>query len=489
MSDERNIQEARRRLKECQDSHELCGQAGLPPLPRRVIDVGNSDDSQTVNIHFSLPDERGSYTALSYCWGKVSQMTSTVKSIGNLENGVPLSHMSKTVQDAVEITRALGIRYLWVDALCIIQDSPGDIAHEIGSMGNIYKNATLTIVAAHSEGAHLGFIGRNAPFEGCELPFLLPDNTLGTIIAVPGGLGPRMPPLPLDTRAWTMQEQMLSTRHLVFNLHGIGWKCQLKDYEPLFSSPFETFPGSTFFVVPRLPPSSFTGIPYLQTASLAEERELWEKIIEEYCKRKLTYFEDRLPALAGVAAQLQDFWQDTYVAGLWTNFLIDHLSWQIVSTSIGRYKDSSKNVPYIAPSWSWISTRYEIRFSIINRITASLHGFSIEPEDAKNAPLGKIKGGYINLLARVNDQKMTVRHPEMNREALYLDTGPGKLDPDVLYLKLGSMGTLIADGSHREAIGLLIKPVGDGTYRRVGMFEWRENALFENVPDRIFRLV
>jgi len=166
MSDERNIQEARRRLKECQDSHELCGQAGLPPLPRRVIDVGNSDNSQTVNIHFSLPDERGSYTALSYCWGKVSQMTSTVKSIGNLENGVPLSHMSKTVQDAVEITRALGIRYLWVDALCIIQDSPGDIAHEIGSMGNIYKNATLTIVAAHSEGAHLGFIGRNAPFEG-----------------------------------------------------------------------------------------------------------------------------------------------------------------------------------------------------------------------------------------------------------------------------------------------------------------------------------
>lgn len=348
-------------------------------------------------------------------------------------------------------------------------------------MGNIYRNSTLTIVAAHSESAHLGFLGSNAPYEGCELPFILPDGTMDTIIAVPGDFGPRMPPLPLDTRAWSMQEQMLAPRHLVFNLQGIGWKCQTKDFEPLSNSPFEKFAASTPFEVPRLPSSVFTGAWSDQT----HQRQFWETIVQEYCKRKLTYFEDRLPALAGIAAQLQDVWKDTYIAGMWEGCLLDHLSWQ-VDSYVSAGLPPGKKIPYVAPSWSWISIPHEVRFALIGQVTASIQRFSIEPQ-SRDAPFGQIKRGFVNILTQANDQSMKARFPEMDRERLFLDAKrQEKLEPDVLYLKLGDWNIL---HGRKEAMGLLIKPVGDGTYRRIGMFEWREDALYDNVPRKVFRLV
>lgn len=130
MLDNWNVEEALRRLKECHETHSMCGQVDIPLLPTRVIDVGELYDSETVKVHFSSPGERKAYTTLSYYWGKVPQVTSTLKSAGDRENRIALKSLSGSVQDAVKATRALHIRYLWVDALCIIQDSPGDIAYE-----------------------------------------------------------------------------------------------------------------------------------------------------------------------------------------------------------------------------------------------------------------------------------------------------------------------------------------------------------------------
>ena len=130
-----------------------------------------------------------------------------------MQNMIEPKSLSRTVHDAITVTRKLGIGYLWVDAICIIQDSDSDKANEIRLMGNIYENATVTIVA-QSANAHMGF-PLNEPGDGCELPFCLPDGTVKNIIAVPVNWKTRSY-LPANSRAWTFQEYVLAQRVLEF---------------------------------------------------------------------------------------------------------------------------------------------------------------------------------------------------------------------------------------------------------------------------------
>jgi Heterokaryon incompatibility protein (HET) len=64
----------------------------------------------------------------------------------------------KTLSDAIKVCREIGMRYIWIDALCIVQDDPKDKAREIGQMGRIYKDATLTIMAASAKTVHEGSV-------------------------------------------------------------------------------------------------------------------------------------------------------------------------------------------------------------------------------------------------------------------------------------------------------------------------------------------
>lgn len=112
ISDVGNAVDGLRRLKDCHETLAICRRADIPLLPTRVIDVGESNDSGAIRRHLSSPSERGAYTALNYCWGKVPQVTSTLESAKDLENRIALKSLSGSVQDAVKATRALYIRYL-----------------------------------------------------------------------------------------------------------------------------------------------------------------------------------------------------------------------------------------------------------------------------------------------------------------------------------------------------------------------------------------
>jgi hypothetical protein len=148
-------------LHGCLRKHKECGPSEHEnPLPTRVIDVGNE------NCHPKLIASKGrtgTWIALSYCWGRDSEFVLNEERIRGLQSGIPVNEFPTTLRDAVMITRRLRIQYVWIDALCINQDSPTDWANEAAKMREVYSGAILTIVAANSPSTHSGiFSQRNS---------------------------------------------------------------------------------------------------------------------------------------------------------------------------------------------------------------------------------------------------------------------------------------------------------------------------------------
>lgn len=152
-------------------------------LPTRIIAVGAKDE--TPFLHISKASERASYVALSYCWGGPQKVTTTIATLQSRISGLNFESLPRTLQDAITVTRLLGFKYLWVDALCIVQDSTTDKIAEINSMGNVYKNATITIAAANASSVNEGFLEKENPPNCARLPLSLPSGDMGAISCHP----------------------------------------------------------------------------------------------------------------------------------------------------------------------------------------------------------------------------------------------------------------------------------------------------------------
>jgi len=140
----------------CIKHHTPCHGGKPTTLPSRVIDVGNSQDDIRV---FEPKGAEGIYFTLSYCWGNKGEEAKTTRAnIRRRLQKLPHNELSKTHQDAVYITRQMGVRYLWIDAICILQDDSTDWATESAKMGSIYHNSMLTLAAAESVDAEGGIL-------------------------------------------------------------------------------------------------------------------------------------------------------------------------------------------------------------------------------------------------------------------------------------------------------------------------------------------
>ena len=139
-------------LRTCVANHKICAKSfdGITRsearLPSRVIDVGGPN---TRHAHLVTPEaeQKGSYITLSHCWGQTRQVTTTSANIRRHSFELPMSELSKTFQDAIELTRKLGIRYLWIDSICILQDDKADWLRESQMMGQYYGESYCTIAA------------------------------------------------------------------------------------------------------------------------------------------------------------------------------------------------------------------------------------------------------------------------------------------------------------------------------------------------------
>ncbi|KAF2176560.1 HET-domain-containing protein, partial [Zopfia rhizophila CBS 207.26] len=339
---------AKRWLDCCLQNHGIpCQRHGLE-LPTRLVDVGSPDGSDppkliaTNEIKFPNPSNV-KYLALSYCWGEDWFLKTTATTIHTLMLSIPWDELSKTVRDAIMVARRLGIQYLWVDSLCIIQGGDtvalSDWQTESAKMQHIYGGAVLTVAAAHAATAQDGLFHQrelpDIPFEPLNSSLEYPETVL---------VGPEPPLLlsylePLTKRAWALQERLLSNRVLAYGTTGIRWMCQR-------STHLETSPG--------LPYQGFRITPGFFDRPLWICME-WKSIIEEYSHRDLTYITDKLTALSGLAQDVSRSSKKEYFAGLCRSDLFMQMLWihcGKVAQSGTEYKRQGQ---YRAPSWSWAS--------------------------------------------------------------------------------------------------------------------------------------
>jgi hypothetical protein len=227
-------------LHECLQNHPKCvNHLSINFIPSRVVEVGASDGSQEPRLRDTrtepLQDQEKTYAALSHCWGKKRIITTTKATLRERQDRIPIHSLSQTFQNAIKTCRELHIKYIWIDSLCIIQDDKEDWAKESLQMCDIYRQAHLTISAAHAQGGDVGcFVQRDGLV---YLPFAI-SLQIGTegnqkssrTLFTPVPRNQPMEPVdktepPLYGRAWVLQEQLLSTRMLCYEVDQMRWEC------------------------------------------------------------------------------------------------------------------------------------------------------------------------------------------------------------------------------------------------------------------------
>jgi hypothetical protein len=299
------------------------------------------------------------YTALSHCWGAVAGHLATMTAnLKQMVSGIPIEEIPQTYIDAFEITRSLGVRYIWIDALCIVQDDPEDWQVESAKMCEIYRNAYCTIAASaaasNGKGCFIGQQGPILPVRSC--PLSIDENGRhSTIILLPPRPSWKNQILssPLNSRAWVLQERLLSPRILHFAKDTVFWECS-----ELKASVFE--PNGVPDVELLADPVSYTYS--LQNLTAVEcGRSAWLELVQHYTKLGITKVQDRLPALSGLAKMIQTQTNDTYAAGLWKSSLVEGLAWALSGKDFKANELHNKR-PYTAPTWSWASTDRALGF-------------------------------------------------------------------------------------------------------------------------------
>ncbi|KAI0350133.1 HET-domain-containing protein [Trametes cingulata] len=362
---------AKKCLAECVQGHRRCVPPPVSPppvLPTRLVDCTDPGHPRLV----STEGTRGTYVALSYVWGEAQPHSTTKANISAYTHGIDSACLPKTIRDAIAVTHALGIRFLWADTLCIIQDSSEDQQREIGRMRHIYRDAYLTIIAASAGRVSEGFLQDRSPAPPTEhgtfsrditLPFICPcpgvsaDNSpaqVGEVLISPIWTYPDPPdqPLaqynpasePISGRGWCMQEYLMSARALLFASHTLQYRC-LTATQNVGGAYHDTFYER------RLPDVLFLAdsLPIKHGSKEWEVvRKAWQEVVADYTQRSISVSSDKLVACGGIAEEFARVLRSDYLAGLWRDTLLGDLLWSKRAGS-----DLPRPTTYRAPSWSW----------------------------------------------------------------------------------------------------------------------------------------
>ncbi len=344
-----------------------------PELPTRILDVGDSVDS--IQTHLLVTNGlRAPYFTLSHCWGGTHHtMSLSHTNFDSFVAGVGDDEMPKTFCDAIQLTRNLNLRYLWVDSMCIMQPTPmdkDDWSRESARMGDYYSRSLLNLAASAALDNTEGLLHARAGSQFEVKPFPLFEeavhrewdefskimerdpNWLPIMQPKPASWLQHVQGSPLNSRAWVLQERLLAPRTLHCTMQGFFWECselRASEYEPLgcrldYSTRDH---GLLSLTQLREKETSFiTGI-------------YWRHVVESFSQLRISFPSDRLPALAGLARTIQEHTKDTFIAGHFKTSLMSSLLWfRLASDAAGVQVRNSG-----APSWSWASTSAQVKFT------------------------------------------------------------------------------------------------------------------------------
>ncbi|OAL46357.1 HET-domain-containing protein [Pyrenochaeta sp. DS3sAY3a] len=296
-------------------------------------------------------------------------MKTTLENVDQHLKFIDIADLPATFQDAVLITQKLGHQYLWIDSLCIIQDSPEDWWIESSRMNYIYQNAKLTIMAESAHNSHEGiFASSKAGRKEVKVhPFSIEAVSQGS--KAKGRIFFRDPipsscqydSGPLSNRAWVLQEELLSARILRFAPHQMYWQCQTVQFsesDPVGSSLGSHWRNGALLATIREPvnliPMGLVNRRDWHDDWTLPRWQQWRNIVNEFMLRKITFETDRLPAISAIARQFTiNFPGLEYRAGLWEEDFHAGLLWDI------RYPGAKRTQRYVDPSWSWASLNVE----------------------------------------------------------------------------------------------------------------------------------
>ncbi|TVY80634.1 hypothetical protein LSUE1_G004553 [Lachnellula suecica] len=364
-------------LEGCVNRHEKCAK-GDALLPSRILDISAAGDM------IKLLDSEGisgKYASLSYCWGSSTHFTTSKESLAERQFGISLSDLPQTILDAVIIARHLGFQYLWVDSLCILRGDAEDWARESARMIDVYSNAHLVIAANHAKNSSVGcFHTRASRLRGIvNLPSYGVD--VHTILLHPhdewiaGGRDFHGEPLIL--RGWALQERVLARRVLHYNAQKMYFEC---NHGIVGEDGCNT-------------PDRWCNLEKLDIAR-------WNGLLWGYGERNLTKPTDKLPAMSGLAKLFERELGAQYVAGIWSNALIEGLAWQCLRKTDSEI--TSQEQEYIGPSWSWASfdgiaaTGLEPGWEDVSEILE----WHVEPKTKAN-PYGEVINAWIRIRAPI----------------------------------------------------------------------------------------
>lgn len=200
------------------------------------------------------------------------------------------------------------MRYLWIDSLCILQDSRSDWEQDPAVMCDIYANGYLNIAARAAANATVGLlIPRVQAPHSCPLRYVSADGSVVGVMYVrsPSFRPKRFSHSPLDKRGWVLQERLLSPRIVYFGTDQLYWECasvtQRQDGKCRVDSNDILVSGEAFKDV--LDPNA--SLSPRRASSFEPRFWQWYKVVRQYTRRSLTYDTDMLPAISGIAKAFQ----------------------------------------------------------------------------------------------------------------------------------------------------------------------------------------
>jgi hypothetical protein len=324
-------------LRECDSHHSSHCQGVKGPsdtLPMWLIDVGENC------IVKGNQAER--YVALSYVWGKVESLQAMTVNIEQLQKAGRLleqdykSALPRTILHAMQFTKLIGERHLWVDRLCIVQDDEATRRAEINNMMTIYASAYITVVAAGGISAQHGLQGvENLTLESNQRQGGFLPGMRYPVQAVHYGLIGRSE---WSLRGWTFQEFVFSQRAIFFFNSAITWECHCAVWNEGISIESSLQRECRD---PKRYSRNARGFHYTSWPDLEE----YHRLVREYNKRKLTYTADTLPAFAGITSALSRTFQGGFIYGLSVQFFDVTLLWQPFSPLQRRQSCSQTGKP------------------------------------------------------------------------------------------------------------------------------------------------